>query len=771
MAGSILGNRVLRKEDPKFLTSGGKYVEDLLDEPLLANAAYVTYVRSSVAHGRIVDIDTSEAAAVPGVLGIFTAADLGLAEEPAAFNPGATRGRLAIGKVRFVGEPVAAVVTETRQQGADAAEQVVVDYEVLEALVDPEAAMASSTLIFDGAGSNVVFDTTALGMPDNTGDEYFADCAVVVTGKFVNQRVAPCPLEPRGSAVAWVPTEGGEPRLYQWLSTQGAQGARDSIMAGNSLTAEQLRVITPDVGGGFGAKITCYPEEILLGQLSNVVGRPLLWRETRTESMMALGHGRAQIQHVTVGGNRDGKITHYRLHAIQDCGGWPEIGTILAPFMTRPMSSAVYDIPNIECRTTSVVTNTTPITAYRGAGRPEATAAAERFMDIFALEIGMDPVEVRRKNLIPKFGEPHTTVIGQTYDVGDYEAALDNALAAADYGALRAEQASRRASGASKQLGIGVSVYVEITGGVDPFGEHAKIEVLDDGRAVVYTGTSPHGQGHVTAWSMLAHEQTGIPMDKIELVWGDTDLVPTGYGTMGSRSLQQGGAAVWTASAELVESARKLAAKLLEANEADIVLDKDNASFHVAGTPAVSKSWAELSVAAKDDSDFENGLEVSSYFQAPSPTFPFGSHVAVVEVDTETGEVRHLRHVACDDAGTVLNPLLLEGQIHGGVAQGTAQALLEEVRYDSDGNPITSNFADYAFISAAELASIEVVHMETPTFVNPLGAKGIGESGTIGSTPAVQSAVVDAVSHLGVRHIDMPCTAERVWNAIQAARA
>ena len=769
MAGSILGNRVLRKEDPKFLTSGGKYVDDLLDEPLLAGAAHVTYVRSSVAHGRILSIDTSAASALPGVLGVFTAADLSLEVEPSAFNPAVTRGMLAIDKVRFVGEPVAVIVTEDRQQGEDALEQVVVEYDVLEALVDPEAAMVSSTLLYEGAGSNVVFDTIALGMPDNTGDEYFADCPVVVTGRFVNQRVAPCPLEVRGSAVAWVTEDNGTTRLYQWLSTQGAQGARDTIMAGNGLTSEQLRVITPDVGGGFGAKITCYPEEILLGMLSKRVGRPLRWRENRTESMMALGHGRGQIQYVTMGGNRDGKITHYRLHAIQDCGGWVEIGAILAPFMTRPMSSAVYDIPNIECRTTSVVTNTTPITAYRGAGRPEATAAAERLMDMVAAELGMDPVELRRKNLIPKFSEPHTTVIGQTYDVGDYEGSLDKVLAAADYATLRADQASRRASGSSRQLGIGVSVYVEITGGVDPFGEHAKIEVLDDGRAIVYTGTSPHGQGHVTAWSMLAHEQTGIPMDKIDVVWGDTDLVPKGVGTMGSRSLQQGGAAVWTASGELVDTARKLAAKLLEASEVDIVLDKDTASFHVAGTPAVAKSWAELSLAAKTDGGLEDGLQAATYFQASSPTFPFGAHVAVVEVDTETGQVRHLRHIACDDAGTVLNPLLLEGQIHGGVAQGTAQALLEEVRYDSDGNPITSNLADYAFISAAELPSFEIVHMETPTFVNPLGAKGIGESGTIGSTPAVQSAVVDAVAHLGVRHIDMPCTAERVWNAIQAA--
>jgi carbon-monoxide dehydrogenase large subunit len=478
--------------------------------------------------------------------------------------------------------------------------------------------------------------------------------------------------------------------------------------------------------------------------------------------MVALGHGRAQLQYVTIGGSRDGKVSHYQLHAIQDAGGFADMGTILAPFMTRPMSSGVYAIPNIEVRTTSVVTNTTPIVAYRGAGRPEATAAIERAMDMFAAEIGMDAAEVRRVNLIPKFLEPHTTAIGQTYDVGDFEGALDKALAAADYKALRADQAARRASGSVKQLGIGVSVYVEITGGVPPMGDDAKIEVLDDGRAVVYTGTSPHGQGHATAFAMITSEQTGIPMDRIELVWGDTDLVPTGGGTMGSRSLQQGGAAVNKAAIELVEQASKIAARLLEADEADIVFDKDSGSFNVVGTPAVAKTWADLSIAMKAD----GGLKQSTTFTAASATFPFGCHIAVVEVDTETGQVRHLRQVACDDAGRVLNPLLLDGQIHGGIAQGTAQALLEEVRYDDDGNPITSNLAEYAMISAAELPSFEVIHMETPTPVNPLGAKGIGESGTIGSTPAVQSAVIDALSHLGVRHIDMPTTAERVWRAI-----
>ncbi|MEY3566993.1 MAG: hypothetical protein RLZ19_1007 [Actinomycetota bacterium] len=759
--GSILGNRVLRKEDPKFLTSGGKYVDDLNDEPLLQGALHVTYVRSSVAHGRIQSIDTSDAASMPGVVAIFTAESLGLQPVPAAFNPMVAHTLLASDKVRYVGEPVAAVVTETREQGVDAVEAVIVDIDPLEALIDVEAAMMSSTLIYEGAGSNVVFDTTVLGIPENTGEAFFAGCEVVVTGRFMNQRVAPCPLEVRGAAAAW----GPDGRLNQWLSTQHAQGAVDPLAAANGVDKSLIRVRTPDVGGGFGAKIGAYGEELLLGVIAKKVGRPVKWRETRSESMVALGHGRAQLQYVTIGGTKAGKVTHYQLHAIQDSGGFADMGTILAPFMTRPMSSGVYAIPNIECRTTSVITNTTPIVAYRGAGRPEATAAIERAMDLFALELGMDAAEVRRINLIPKFMEPHTTVVGQTYDVGDYETALDKALAASDYAALRAEQAKRRASGDVKQIGIGVSVYVEITGGVGN-GESAKVEVTEDGRAIVYTGTSPHGQGHDTAWSMLVQEQTGIPMDRVELVWGDTDLVPIGTGTMGSRSLQQGGNAVFQVAGTLTEKAKAVAARLLEANEADVVLDKGRGVFHVAGTPAMSKSWADLAAAEKGN----GGLMHDEVIGVPGATFPFGAHVAVVEVDTETGRVKHLRQVACDDAGKVLNPMLLDGQIHGGVAQGVAQALLEEVLYDADGNPTTSNLADYGFISAAELPSVEVVHMETPTPVNAIGAKGIGESGTIGSTPAIQSAVVDAVSHLGVRHIEMPCTAERVWQAINAAK-
>lgn len=760
MAGSILGNRVVRKEDPKFLTTGGVYLDDL-ELPELAGAAHVVYVRSPVAHGTITSIDSTEAQAMPGVVAVLTGRDLGLEPVPSMYNPAVARPLLAMDRVRFVGEPIAAVVAETRWQAADAADAVIVDVEPLDVCIDPEAAMTGSVLLYDDAPGNVVFDSTAIGMPDLSGDEFFADCEVTATGRFVNQRVAPCPLEVRGSAATWV-----DGRLHQWVSTQHAHGIKQQYVAGNGVGDDDVRVLTPDVGGGFGAKISTYPEEIVLGPIAKRLGRPVRWQETRSESMMALGHGRAQVQHIRIGGRRDGTVTHYRLHAIQDAGSFCEMGAILAPFLTRPMSSGVYDIPNIECRTTSVVTNTTPTTAYRGAGRPEATAAIERAMDLFAAEIGMDLADVRRKNLIAPFAEPHTTAIGQTYDVGNYVEALDRALDAAGYPELRAEQSRRRESGDPVQLGIGVSVYVEVTGEVPPMGEAARIEVLDDGRAIVHTGTSPHGQGHETAWAMIASARTGIPIERIELSWGDTDVITAGGGTMGSRSLQHGGSAVDQAASELVERAKSLAAQQLEAAESDVVLDLERGAFHVAGTPAVAKSWGELAVSAAEAGE---PLVVDSRFEAGGPTFPFGAHVAVVEVDTETGRVRLVRHVAVDDAGRVINPLLLEGQVHGGVAQGAAQALLEEVRYDEDGNPVTSNLADYAMISAAELPTFEVVHMETPTPRNPLGAKGIGESGTIGSTPAVQSAVVDAVSHLGVRHIDMPTTPERVWQAIRSA--
>jgi len=752
---SILGNRVLRREDPKFLTVGGTYVADL-DLP---GSVHLTFVRSSMAHATIVSVDTSQAAAMPGVIGVYTNDDLGMANFPTIMgmtNAAMTAPMLASGTVRFVGEPIVAIVAATRESAADAAEWVVVEYEPLTVVIDPVEARKDNDLLFPDAGTNTAFTL------DFGGDEsLFDDCEVVIELTLANQRVAPCPLEVR-SAAGHMTADG---RLEFNSSTQAPHGVRDALATFLNLEPGKVHIVTPDVGGGFGAKASVYQEDIVVGWCAQQLGRPVRWTETRSESMLGLGHGRAQVQHVRIGGTREGIVQAYRIEVLQDSGAYPNFGTVL-PFMTRVMTSGPYKIPKAECASVSVVTNSTPTVAYRGAGRPEATAAIERIMDLFAREIGMDPAEVRRRNLIGKDDFPYTTPVETVYDVGDYHQALDLALEMAGYEGLRAEQARRRAAGDVRQLGIGLSCYVEITNGL-PDGEFGAVEVRPDGKVIVRTGTSPHGQGHVTAWSMLVAEQLGVPMEEIEVIHGDTDIVPRGAGTMGSRSLQIGGAAVNQAAVDVVEKAKDLAADLFEADRGDVVLDKASGSFHVVGSPAVSHSWADLARAAvaKDGNPLFAEVDLAS----PGPTFPFGTHVSVVEVDTETGKVTLLRHIAVDDAGRIINPLLAEGQVHGGIAQGVAQALLEEVVYDLDGNPLTSTFADYSFISAAELPSYETRFTETPTPVNALGAKGIGESGTIGSTPAVHNAVCDAVAHLGVRHVDMPTTPMRVWNAINEA--
>lgn len=753
---SILGTRVVRKEDPKFLTVGGTYVDDVAD-PRLEGAARVTFVRSTMAHARIASIDVSEAQAAPGVIAVYTAADLDIAPLPPSIpllNQSMARPVLAAGTVRFVGEPVAVVISEGKAEGEDAAELVFVDYEPLRVVVDPEDAVKDEIVLHEEAGTNL-----AMEMDFGSDPELFAGCEVVVSQRVVNQRVAGAPLEVRAGAASW----GEDGRCTYWCSTQAPQASRDAIQSALGLGPGTVHLIAPDVGGGFGAKIGAAAEDIVVAWAARHLGRPLRWVETRSESMTNMGHGRAQIQRLAIGGRRDGTVEAYRLELLQDTGAYPAIGGIL-PYLTRIMSAGVYAIPKIECNLKSVATNTAPVVAYRGAGRPEATAACERAMDLFATEIGMDPAEVRRKNLIPTDAFPYTTAVGTTYDIGDYVGALDRVLEASGYEQLRAEQARRRASGDRVALGIGVSVYVEVTAGPTAGGEHGRVVVNPDGTATVYTGTSPHGQGHVTSWSMIVSDRLGIPMDDIEVIHGDTDLVPNGVGTFGSRSLQLGGTAIHEAAGEVLEIARKLAGDLLEASPDDVVLDTESGHFHVTGTPAVAKTWAEVAGAAG-----EGGLDAETEFTAESPTYPFGAHVAVVEVDIETGKATLARMITVDDAGRLLNPLLVEGQRHGGIAQGVAQALLEEVVYDADGNPLTSNFADYTFISACELPSFELVTMETPTPVNPMGAKGIGESGAIGSTPAVQSAVVDALSHLGVRHVDMPATPERVWRAIGAA--
>ena len=748
---SILGNRVLRREDPKFLTTGGVYVDDLAGE----GALWATYVRSTMAHARIEALDVEEARSRPGVVAVYTASDLDLGDLPLAMPmlpAGMVRPLLARAVVRFVGEPVAVVLTETRYQGEDAAEAVFVEYEPLPPVTDPVAAIDGQTLLFPEVGSNIAADLRAPADPD-----FFSECEVTVTQRVANQRVAPCPMEPRSGLASW----GDDGRLTQWASVQHPQAVREALCGFYGFPPEQVRVIAPDVGGGFGAKIGLYAEEMLLPWLARQTNRPVRWTETRSESMLALGHGRGQVQTFTIGGNRDGQVLAYRLDVIQEAGAYPAIGAIL-PFLTGMMAPGTYAIPKVVTSSVSVVTNTTPTVAYRGAGRPEATAAIERAMDMFAAEIGLDPAEVRRRNLIKRDAFPHTTVTGATYDIGDYERALDLALDSSGYAELRRQQAARRAAGGPVQIGIGVSTYVEITNGAGETGDFASVEILPGGKARVYTGSSPHGQGHVTAWSMIASEQLGIPMEDIEVIANDTDLVPKGGGTFGSRSLQSAGVAVHEASVTLVDSARKLAADLLEANPDDIVHDKAGGRFHVAGTPSAARSWSDLA-----DSPAGSGLKVDHSSAPPGPTFPFGAHVAVVELDVETGKVKLVRLLAVDDAGTIVNPVLAEGQRHGGLAQGAAQALLEEVVYDGDGNPVTANLADYAMISADVLPSFELVAMETPTPNNVLGAKGIGESGTIGSTPAVQSAVVDAVGHLGIRHIDMPTTPQRVWSSIR----
>jgi len=763
---SILGNRVLRKEDPKFLTVGGTYTADVRD-PRLDGALYVTYVRSTMAHARVLSVDTTDAAAMPGVVAVYTAADLdGPTEMPGPIPmfppPMMNRPLLNNGTVRFVGEPVAAIVTEHPEQGEDAAEAVLVDYEPLPVVVDMEDAAANETLIYPEIGTNVAVDMTAFGMCTGvTDDSFFDGCDVVVRQRIENNKTASAPLEVRSTAAVW----DGD-RLVVWISNQGPHGVKGSLAGMYGLDPSQVHVIVPDVGGGFGAKIAAYPEDALLPWIAKRLGRPVRWFESRTENMNAMGPGRAQVQYVAIGGMRDGSVTAYRIEVIGDSGAYARMGAFL-PFFTHQMSSGVYAIPKIQTSAKAVVTNTTPTEAYRGAGRPEATAAVERAIDLFAAEIGMDPADVRRRNLIPASAFPYTTAVGTEYDSGEYERALDLVLEKADYAALRAEQARRRAAGELRQLGLGLSVYVEVTAGPAPGGaEFAKVEITPEGKAKVYSGSLSHGQSHATTFAMIAADALGMRVEDVEIIQGDTDLVASGVGTMGSRSTQLGGSSIHVASGQVVDAARQVAAGLLEAAADDVVLDKDRGAFHVAGAPAVATTWAEVALAAAEAGE-PLGAEQNEKFNC---SYPFGAHLAVVEVDTETGGVELVRMITCDDSGILINPLIVEGQRHGGIAQGVAQALLEEVRYDADGNPQTGNFADYGIISMAELPSYELYPLETPTPNNPLGVKGIGESGAIGATPAVQNAVVDAVAHLGVRHIDIPCTAEKVWAAIQEAR-
>ena len=763
---SIMGTRVKRTEDPRLLTVGGTYVDDVR-VPELTGAASVTFVRSPLGHARITGIDASAAQATPGVVAVLTVADIddlppppppeGPPNDAAPLPLGGVwqEPLLAVDRVRYVGEPVAMVITDDAYGGEDAAELVSVDYEPLPAVVGPEAALAGESLLFPDAGSNIARTAGAPADP-----AAFDGCEVVVERTISNQRLAPVPMEGRAAAARWA-----DGKLTVWVSTQNPQISRFIMAGAFGLDPDAIRVVAPDVGGGFGAKIGVDRDAILVAWAAKHIGRPVRWAETRSENLVGMTHGRAQRQTVKIGGSRDGRVLAYRLEVVQDTGAYLRLGGFL-PFLTSLMAAGPYDIGHVATAYQVVVTNATPINAYRGAGRPEATAAIERAMDLFAAEIGMDPAEVRRRNLVPADKFPYQSPCGARYDTGDYVGGLDKVLAGAGYAELRAEQARRRERGDVVQLGIGVSSYVEITAADADNGETARLEVHDDGSASVYSGSSAHGQGHDTAWAMLVQDDLGIPMDNVTVIHGDTDLIPFGIGTYGSRSLQLGGIAVHRAALDVKDQGRRLAASLLEASEADLELDTERGLWHVRGDPASGRTWAEVARHAGAD-----GLAASVNHTDATPTFPFGSHVAVAEVDTETGKATLVRHVTVDDAGTVLNPVLAEGQRHGGIAQGVAQALLEEFVYDADANPLTGSLADYATVTATELPSFELLASETPATVNPLGFKGIGEAGTIGAAPAAQSAVIDALSHLGVRHIDMPMTPVRVWAAISETRS
>lgn len=765
----MFGVPALRTEDPRFLKGEGRYLENIA----IPGALRAVFVRSIMPHARIDGVEGLEAArAMPGVVAVFTADDLQIPPQPPSGNVEGATGTLEEGAflrevlardvVRYVGEAVAVVIAGSLGQAQDAAETVWPLYHPLDAVTDVEAAVADGApLLWPSNGNNVAYAF------ETHWDEDVLDGAdVVARERVVQQRLAPVPMET--NAIAVVPEEDGGYKV--WVSTQVPFDVRSDLAELLEVDKAHVRVIAPDVGGGFGAKLLMYPEFAVVAAAAKKIGRAVRWSETRSENMLSMTHGRAQVQYLEVGAKRDGTITGLRAELLADMGGYP-VGAFL-PTTTNEMLSGPYTIPRIACRARSIVTNATPIFAYRGAGRPEATALVERAMDLVAAELGRDAVEVRRKNLIPSDRFPYTTATGTKYDVGEYERALDLALAMARIDELRAEQEARRARGDHLLLGVGVSTYVEITAFASK--EFGSVEVAKDGSVTVLTGVSPQGQGHETAMAQIASAVLGVPLDQVRVVHSDTGAVPKGAGTWGSRSLQVGGSAVAEQAQAVAAKARTLAAHLLEVDQADLT-DVVDGPIAVKGAPDRGLTWAELAEAANDPARLPNGmtpgLAASGQFREVESTFPFGTHVAVVEVDMQTGDARSVRHIAVDDCGRILNPMLVDGQVGGGLGQGIAQALYEEVRYDETGNPATGTLATYAMPSAAELPWFEIAHTETPTPLNPLGAKGIGESAAIGSTPAVQSAVVDALSHLGVRHIDIPLTPERVWRAIREAEA
>ncbi|MCC6791952.1 MAG: molybdopterin-dependent oxidoreductase [Thermomicrobiales bacterium] len=783
----MVGKPIKRREDPRLITGAGNFLDDVK----LPGMLYLALVRSPHAHAKIASIDTTAAAAMPGVVGVFTGSDLmDVNPLPAAWqaagvkNNAVTPRVLAVGEVHQTGDPVAAVVAESLDQAIDAADAVLVEWETLPAVVDAKKATEpGAPQLHDEAPNNIVLEWQC-GKDAETVDAALAAAPVRVSQHIVNQRLIPTAMEPRGSIGRYDPGTGD----YTLWATSQAPHVHRLLLAAFVLGVpeQKIRVISPNIGGGFGCKIFVYYDMALTLALSKRLGgRPIKFFEDRSENFQTTTHGRDHITDVEIGATSEGQITALKVKTYANLGAY--FSTIAAGIPTTlygRMLAGCYKIPNIHCHVTGVYTNTAMVDAYRGAGRPEAAFVIERVCDLVANATGLDPADVRRRNFIQPGDFPYDTGIGMLpYDSGNYEPALDKALDMVGYQNLRAEQAARRNSGSSKLLGIGLSSYVEVCGvapskwiGLSGEGwgaglwESANVKVHLTGKTVVTTGSLPHGQGHETTFAQLVADELGVPYDDVEVMHSDTLGTPFGFGSYGSRSLSVGGTAIFKSVAKVKEKARRIAAHMLEAAPEDVVFE--NGKAYVKGMPASMKTIQEIALAAHVAYDlpegFEPFLDETTYYDPPNCTFPFGTHICVVEVDKESGEVSLLRYVAVDDVGNVVNPLIVDGQIHGGIAQGLAQALFEGAAYNDDGQLLTGTMSDYAIPKASMVPFYELDRTVTPSPVNPMGVKGAGEAGTIASTPAVANAVIDAVSHLGVKHIDMPLTPEKLWRAVQA---
>jgi carbon-monoxide dehydrogenase large subunit len=754
------------------------YVDDIQ----IPRMTYAAILRSPYAHARILSINVDKAKALPGVVTVLTGADLQGKNVPCGWTlpdmKVAPHPALAVGKVRYTGDAVAVVVAEERDIARDALDLIEVDYEPLPVVVDAEKAIQpGAPQLHEEVPQNTTFVWKVAG---GDAEKAFREAEVVVKERIVNQRLIPNAIEPRGMVAQYNPGSGD---LTLWTATQIPHLVRLLLSMVMGLPEQKIRVIAPEIGGGFGSKLYLYPEEVIVATLAKTTGRPVKWIEERRENYVATTHGRDHVQYVEVAAKRDGTITGLRVKCIANMGAYlstfaPGIPTILFGLML----SGNYRIPNIFCEVTGVHTNTTLVDAYRGAGRPEATYLVERAVDLTARELGIDPAEIRRRNFVPANAFPHTTATGVTYDSGNYQPTLERALEIVGYQQLRQEQERLRKEG--KYLGIGVTTYVEICGmapsqvlgavGAGAGGwESATVRVHPTGKVTVYSGASSHGQGHETAFAQIVGDGLGVPFEDVEVVHGDTAQVQFGIGTFGSRSAAVGGMAAVMSVNKIEEKAKKIAAFLLEAAEADLVFE--GGQFFVKGTPGRGITIQQVALAAyvphKYPTGLEPGLEATSFYDPSNFTWPFGSHVAVVEVDPETGVIKLRRYIAVDDCGRVINPLLVDGQIHGGLAQGIAQALFEEAVYDENGQLISGSLMDYAVPKADDLLNFELDRTETPSPVNALGVKGVGEAGTIASSAAIVNAVVDALAPFGVKHLDMPLKPERVWQAIQQAQA